>query len=113
MEKRKDEIKLYKVDPLYIKALRDESKGGDSRAYKEDKTQRPYVGVVTVCNEQKYCIPLTSNKEKFSKMTGKIDISLIVIQGKIKGAVEFSRMIPVDKYDPPNLEGRSTKHSYH
>lgn len=78
-------------------------RGGDSRAYKEDKTQRPYVGVVTVCNGQKYCIPLTSNKEKFSKMTGKIDISLIVIQGKIKGAVEFSRMIPVEDGQLKNL----------
>ena len=110
MEKRKDEIKLYKVDPLYIKALRDESKGGDSRAYKEDKTQRPYVGVVTVCNGQKYCIPLTSNKEKFSKMTGKIDISLIVIQGKIKGAVEFSRMIPIEDGQLKKLNMDFRKH---
>lgn len=82
-------LKLYRVIPKYIAALRNEKNGGDKRVYMvaDGKEHQPFIGIITVCNGHKYCIPLTSHKNKFEKMRDKIDITRIVINGKVRGAV--------------------------
>ena len=89
-------LNLYRVIPKYIKALQDESNGGDKRVYGKDN--RPFIGIVVVCNGQKYCVPLTSVKEKFMKMKGAIDFGLIKINNEIVAGIEYSRMIPVEEH---------------
>lgn len=106
------ELNLYRIVPKYIDALRDETNGGDKRVYdvRNGKEHRPFVGVVVVCNGQKYCIPLTSYKKRFENMRDKIDITRIIIDGEIKGAVEFSRMIPIEDAQLRNLDMLYHKH---
>lgn len=91
-------LQLYRVIPKYIDALRDEANGGDLRVYKvsEGKEHRPFVGIITEFNGQKYCIPLTKYKPKFKVIPNGITIMKIEINGRIVGVIEFSRMIPVN-----------------
>lgn len=90
-----DFFKLYKVLPKYVEQLRDESIGGDSRLYKEDKEDRPYIGVV-LKNGQKYCIPITKYKKRFHYLTNdEPDFMPIYRNGQMVAGVEFNRMIPV------------------
>ena len=110
--KIREELKLYRVIPRYIDALRDKNNGGDERVYKvsEGKEHRPFVGVIAVCNGQKYCIPLSTDKKKFHNMRDKIDFSKIVVNGEIVGAVEFSRMIPIEEGQLRDLDLSYHKH---
>ena len=105
-------LNLYRVIPKYINALRDINNGGDSRVYtvSNGKEHRPFIGVIVVCNKQKYCIPLTSKKQKLQNIRDKIDITRIIIDGQITGAVEFSRMIPVEEYQIRALDMKYHKH---
>lgn len=91
-----DSLNLYRVIPKYTKVLQDEEKGGDKRVYGKDN--RPFIGIIAVCNGQKYCIPLTSAKDKFDNMKGTIDFGIIKINGEIKAGIEYGRMIPVEDY---------------
>lgn len=89
-------LRLYRVTAKYIQELQNEEKGGDKRVYGKDN--RPLIGVIVVCNGQKYCVPLTSAKEKFKKMKGTIDFGLITIDDEIIAGIEYSRMIPVEDH---------------
>ena len=93
-----EELRLYKVVPNYIEALRDENNGGDLSVYKVDgnKGNRPFVGIITICNELNYFIPLTSYKDRFKYLTSKeLDFTPIYRKGKLVAGVEFNKMIPV------------------
>lgn len=93
----KSELKLYRVIPKYIKYLQDEEQGGDKRVYGKDN--RAYIGILVVCNNKKYCVPLTTKKEKFANMKGKIDFGLIKDdENNIIAGIEYSRMIPVEEH---------------
>ncbi|MCM1083519.1 MAG: type III toxin-antitoxin system ToxN/AbiQ family toxin [Clostridium sp.] len=39
------------------------------------KDERPFLGVILVCNEHKYCVPLSKPKKKHEKMRDKIDFN--------------------------------------
>ncbi len=113
------ELKLYRVIPSYIEFLRDESKGGDSRVQiVKGKESRPFIGIVTMCNGQKYCIPLTrvEGKEKLSGKRGvkrgSIDYSPIIINGEVKAGVQFSRMIPVPDNVLRKLDTETHEHDH-
>lgn len=92
-----NELKLYKVLPKYIDALRDETNGGDTTIYSvEGKESRPFVGIVAVINGYSYFIPLTSYKTRFHYLTNKEpDFMPIYRKGKMVAALEFNKMIPV------------------
>lgn len=96
----RDELKLYRVIPKYVSALQDENNGGDRRVYNVGggKESRAFIGILTVCNGQKYCIPLTRPKDKFKNMKGHIDFGTITDNGKIIAGIEYSRMIPVEDH---------------
>lgn len=99
-----EELKLYKVRPKYIKELLKV----DKRVYYKD--ERPFIGIVVVCNGQKYCVPLTTPKEKFSNMKGRIDFGLIKKDGQIVAGIEYSRMIPVEEYLLRKIDTEEHKH---
>jgi len=92
------DLMLYRVTPKYIDALQDEANGGDSRVYnvRAGKEHRPFVGVITVRNGQKYCVPLSKYKPKYKVLPDNETLMRIYIDGKIVGALQFSRMIPVE-----------------
>jgi protein AbiQ len=61
------------------------------------KENRPFVGIVVICDSKPYCIPLTSPKLKHQQMKNDKDFSKMFDKnGKLIGAINFNNMIPVD-----------------
>lgn len=115
----KNELGLYRINPKYIDALSDEKQGGDKRVQQvreNGKFQRPFIGIVIMCNNQQYCIPLTKTEGKV-KLEGKngtkkgsIYYSPIYIDGKLKAGIQFSRMIPVEESQLRTLDMKDHIH---
>jgi protein AbiQ len=69
------------------------------------KQDRPFVGVIVLLNRRKYCIPLTSPKDKFKVMKSRVDFLKIFDEGKkdfnsatkLIGVLNINNMIPVDE----------------
>ena len=60
------------------------------------KDSRPFVGIVVICEEKQYCIPLSSPKEKHKTMKNGVDFHRILdTDGKLIGVLDFNNMIPV------------------
>ena len=62
-----------------------------------NKSNRVFVGIITICNSQKYCIPLSSPKPKHQHMKNSIDFSKIIVNNKLLGVLNFNLMIPVEQ----------------
>lgn len=82
-----------------MKYVRDLSKSDDkvmSVSPQESKENRPFVGIVVVMNDKKYCVPLTSPKPKHARMKNDVDFSKMYdTHNKFIGALNFNNMIPV------------------
>lgn len=88
---------LYTLDVNYVAALEKADSKVMSVSPQQNKANRPFVGVVIVCQDKKYCIPLTSPKPKHQKMNNQRDfLKIIDKKGKLIGALNFNDMIPVD-----------------
>ena len=61
------------------------------------KDNRVFVGIVIICGMQKYCIPLSSPKEKHKNMKNSMDFSKIEVDGKLLGVLNFNLMIPIEE----------------
>lgn len=59
----------------------------------QDKSIRPFVGIVFTLNEYQYYAPLTSPKPEHLHMKNQIDF--LKINSGIWGAINFNNMIPV------------------
>ncbi|MCR4595667.1 MAG: type III toxin-antitoxin system ToxN/AbiQ family toxin, partial [Lachnospiraceae bacterium] len=68
------------------------------------KDSRVFVGIVVVCDKHKYCIPLSSPKDKHNRMKGSMDFSKIVVDGKLLGVLNFNLMIPVEEAQPQPID---------
>ena len=62
------EFKLYKVDMKYIRNLHNIDDKVLSVSPQAGKDNRVFIGIVIVCGSHKYCIPLSSPKEKHKNM---------------------------------------------
>lgn len=91
------EFNLYKVDMKYIRNLHNKDDKVPSVSPQIGKDSRVFVGIVVVCNTHKYCIPLSSPKEKHKKMKGAMDFSKIEVDGKLLGVLNFNLMIPIEE----------------
>ena len=60
------------------------------------KSRRPFVGVVVVCGEHKYCVPLDSAKKKHKSQKNDVDFTRIFDGEKLISVLNFNNMIPVD-----------------
>ena len=59
---------------------------------------RPFVGIVILCNEKQYCIPLSSPKEKHKEMKNTIDFHRVLDEdGKLIGVLDLNNMIQTPK----------------
>ena len=71
------QLKLYKVDMKYIRDLHKV----DDRVYSVSpqigKESRPYIGIVVVCKNKKYIVPLTSPKEKYKNKDKCVDFEKV------------------------------------
>ena len=94
---KQEQLRLYKVD---IKYIRDLSKADDkvpSVSPQINKDTRPFIGIIVICGNKKYCIPLSSPKPKHEKMNNDKDFTKIYDKhDKLIGVLNFNLMIPVD-----------------
>lgn len=91
------DFKLYKVDMKYIRNLHNIDDKVLSISPQIGKDNRVFVGIVIICGAHKYCIPLSSPKEKHKKMKNSIDFSKIEINGELLGVLNFNLMIPIEE----------------
>ena len=90
-------LSLYTVD---MKLIRNYHNQGDDRVFSVSpqigKETRPFVGIVVICDEKQYCIPLSSPKAKHKSMKNDIDFHRVLdSKGKLIGVLDFNNMIPV------------------
>ena len=91
------DFKLYKVDMKYIRNLHNVDDKVLSVSPQKGKDNRVFVGIVIICGIHKYCIPLSSPKEKHNKMKNSMDFSKIEVNGKLLGVLNFNLMIPIEE----------------
>ncbi|MCD8068297.1 MAG: type III toxin-antitoxin system ToxN/AbiQ family toxin [Lachnospiraceae bacterium] len=60
------------------------------------KDERPFLGIIVLCNHMQYCIPLSKPKPKHKNMKNKIDFKKIECDGELLGVLNFNLMIPVE-----------------
>ena len=88
---------LYTVD---MKLIRNYHNQGDEHVFsvspQTGKDNRPFVGIVVICDEKQYCIPLSSPKEKHQSKKNDVDFHRVLdAEGKLIGVLDFNNMIPV------------------
>lgn len=99
-----DIINLYNIDLKYIRNLSKVDDKVTSISPQISKDNRPFVGVVVLMNGKKYCIPLTSPKDKFKSQKSQIDFIKIYDEKqkdnngvpKLIGVLNINNMIPVE-----------------
>ncbi len=84
------DFNLYKVDMKYIRNLHNIDDKVLSVSPQTGKDNRVFVGIAIICGIHKYCIPLSSPKEKHKKMKNSMDFSKIEINGKLLGVLNFN-----------------------
>jgi protein AbiQ len=90
-------LRMYTVNMKYIRNLHNQ---GDDRVFsvspQTGKDNRPFVGIIVVCDDKQYCVPLSSPKEKHNNMKNSVDFYKIIDKdGKLIGVLDFNNMIPV------------------
>lgn len=98
-----NKLDFYYLDLKYIRDLSSADDNIMSISPQRGKQNRPFVGVVTVLNGRKYCIPLTSPKDKFGQMKSQVDFIKIFDEGrkdkngmpKLIGVLNINNMLPV------------------
>ena len=101
----KQNLKFYQIDMKYVRELAKASDNVMSISPQTNKNNRPFVGIIILINGMRYCVPLTSPKEKFKNKNNAIDFVRIRDntkldehgQGKIIGALNFNNMLPVNE----------------
>ena len=91
------DFQLYKVDMKYIRNLHNMDDKMLSVLPQAGKDNRVFIGIVVICGVHKYCIPLSSPKEKYKNMKKSMDFSKIEVNGKLLGVLNFNLMIPIEK----------------
>ena len=94
---QQERLNLYTVNMKYIRNLHNQ---GDDRVLSVSpqvgKDNRPFVGIVVICDNKQYCIPLSSPKDKHKIMKNDVDFHKILdSEGKLIGVLDFNNMIPV------------------
>ena len=94
---RQERLTLYKIDLKYIRNLAKVDDRVMLISPQINKCMRPFVGIVIVCNDKRYCIPLSSPKNKHKDMKNSVDFMKIYDGDKLIGVLNFNNMIPVNE----------------
>ena len=89
-------LNLYRIDMKYIRNLAKVDEHVMSVSPQLGKETRPFVGIVIVCDTQKYCIPLSSPKAKHNSMKNDVDFIKIMDGEKLIGVLNLNNMVPVE-----------------
>ena len=90
-------LSIYQIDMKYVRDLAKADDKVMSVSPQENKESRPFVGIVVIMNDKKYCIPLSSPKSKHNQMKNDVDFTKIYDKDKLLGVLNFNNMIPVDE----------------
>ena len=94
---KQERLNLYFMDMKYVRDLHKADDCVQSVSPQIHKSNRPFVGIVIVCNDHKYCIPLDSAKEKHKSQKNDVDFTRIFDGDKLISVLNFNNMIPVDE----------------
>lgn len=95
---KQSRLSLFTVDLKYVRNLANHDKTGNVRSISPQigKSARPFLGVIVICDDKQYCVPLSSPREKHKKMNNDVDFSKIYdSKGKLIGVLNFNNMIPI------------------
>lgn len=96
------DFELYYIDIKYVRELKNRlGKEGEhiySVSPQEGKSLRPILGIIVLYNNKKYCIPLTSarNKPKITSMKNRIDFTKIIVEDKVVAGINYCDMLPIE-----------------
>ena len=97
-------LALYTIDMKYVRnlSIAEERRRGKKHNHvfsvspQSGKDIRPFIGVIVICGDKQYCVPLSSPKEKHNTMNNDVDFSKVYSpKGKLIGVLNFNDMIPV------------------
>ena len=95
---RQERLNLYLIDMKYIRNLHRADDKVSSVSPQIGKQHRIYVGIVVLCNNRKYLIPLSHAVEKHKKMKPRADFDKIFDKkGKLIGVLNYNLMSPVEE----------------
>ena len=60
-------LSFYQIDYKYVRDLANRDDIVRSVSPQIQKENRPFVGIIVVCDDKKYCVPLSSPKPKHEK----------------------------------------------
>lgn len=90
-------LNLYLIDMKYIRNLHRADDKVPSVSPQIGKQHRIYVGIIVLCNNRKYLIPLSHAVAKHSKMKPRADFDKIFDKkDKLIGVLNYNLMIPVE-----------------
>ena len=92
-----ERLSLYMIDMKYVRNLHKKDDWVKSVSPQTGKATRVFIGIVVICGNKKYCVPLSHPKEKYNNMKDRIDFTRIIVDGKIIAALDFNMMIPVEE----------------
>lgn len=91
-----ERLNLYFMDMKYIRDLHNADDRVQSVSPQIHKSNRPFVGIIVICNNHKYCVPLDSAKEKHKTQKNDVDFTRIFDGEKLISVLNFNNMIPVE-----------------
>ncbi len=95
---KQERLNLYRIDMKYIRNLHNVDNRVSSVSPQIGKQHQIYVGIVVICNERKYLIPLSHPVEKHKRMNPRADFDKIINKnGKLLGVLNYNLMIPVEE----------------
>ncbi len=103
-------LDVYRIDMKYIRNLHNIDDRVLSVSPQTGKDERPFLGVLVICNECKYCVPLSKPKIKHEKMRDKIDFKKIIYRGEFLGVLNFNLMVPVEDILIQKIDTQIRKH---
>ena len=107
---RQERLNLYRIDMKYIRNLHNVDSRVSSVSPQIGKHHRVYIGIVVICNEKKYLIPLSHPVEKHKRMKPCADFDKIIDKhGKLLGVLNYNLMIPVKEEQLVKVDLKSNK----
>lgn len=95
---KQERLNLFRIDIKYIRKLHRIDDRVSSVSPQIGKQHRVYIGIVVICNEHKYLIPLSHPVEKHKRTKPRADFDKIFNkQGKLIGVLNYNLMIPVNE----------------
>jgi len=66
---KQSRLSLFTIDLKYVRNLANHDKTGNVRSISPQigKSARPFLGVIVICDNKQYCVPLSSPREKHKK----------------------------------------------